>query len=82
MVFIPVMTNEQLTQRALIDSIEIKEIKRGYVFLDTMFFKKLPDGTITFRDSLIFNIGVFRKVYVGIPDTIHINFDEGDLELD
>lgn len=48
---------------------DIEEIKRGYVYLDTLIFKRLPDGTITLADSINLNIGVFKRLYVGVPDT-------------
>lgn len=70
----PPMTNQELTDSIIKQSQDIASIRRSFVFLDTMFFKRQPNGTITFRDSIVFNIGVFRKLYVGV-DTSHSGVD-------
>lgn len=65
------LTNTQQTDSIMKFSEEIKFIKNGFVFVDSNFFKIMPDGTLTIKDSLVFNIGVFKRLYVGIRDTTH-----------
>lgn len=49
---------------------EIAEIKKGYVYMDSLFFMSTPEGIITFKPNIVLDsLTVKYKLSIGIPDT-------------
>lgn len=65
----PPMTNQQLTDSAVKQSQDIRDIRKGFVYLDSNFFRVDSNGVVRFKDSLVFKVGQFERLYVRKQDT-------------
>lgn len=49
---------------------EIAEIKKGFVYMDSLFFMSTPEGIITFKPNIVLDsLTVKYKLSIGTPDT-------------
>lgn len=68
---VPIKTPEELTRRVIIDSINIEEIKKGFVFLGKSF--KIDSlGNVSLADTIFINAIITNgRLYIGQIDTSH-----------
>lgn len=72
------MTNAQQTAAIVKNNLEIERnrtdidsLKSFITFLDSSIFQ-LRGNIATFKDSIVLNIVVVKRLYVGVPDTVPV----------